>query len=107
MFSFYLDLALRRVSERLCPINKRNYSSRPDLLSFHVDYAAEAVFILTESDQNVAELMTEVKKKTEEPNPKLIEEKTEKANLLYKKHLGCTRKLGSILDDHADFERKN
>ena len=88
----HLDQSLRLVTKRFCPNNEQNYSSRPDLLPFHVEYAdVQMTSILFKPDQKVAELITEVKKIFEEFHLTLNEEKTEINNItkkppcLYKK----------------------
>ena len=61
LFTFHLDHALGRVTERFCPNSEQSYTSRPDLLLFHVEYADDIDFIPSEPEQNVAVLITQLK----------------------------------------------
>ena len=65
LFNFYLDHGLRRVTERFC-LKEHKSSSRPVILFFHVKYADDVNFVLTKLDQNVVELITEVRENFEE-----------------------------------------
>ena len=64
-------------------------------------------FMLTKPDRNVSELITEVMKYFEKVNLILKEEKTKRTKKPDQNHPVCTKRLVSILEDHADLKRRS